>query len=139
MLNNLMIEVIKRIVCSGEGINPDKLFARSRERKIINARQLFFKLIRMHTELSLSEIGKIAGLDHATIIHAIKKLDGYLSYDKKLRRKFDLYNEAIKEELESNKFSNTNNGFLRIISEIQKYRRGRRINSRLIRQLLSNY
>lgn len=56
------------------GISRTDLFSKSRKGTINWARQVAMFLARHHTLLSLEEIGKRFGRDHATVIHAFQKV-----------------------------------------------------------------
>lgn len=44
---------------------------KTRRREFVYARSLYFKLIREHTSMSFSEMGRNMKVDHATVIHSI--------------------------------------------------------------------
>lgn len=56
-------------------IRESDLKGKSRKKTIANPRHIAIYLIRKHTDLSLSEIGKIFGRDHSTIISSCKKIE----------------------------------------------------------------
>ena len=63
------------LVCRTHDVTRKQFFSRSRERFIIDARYLATLLIYAGTKYSLSKIGDlIGGKDHATILHAVKKM-----------------------------------------------------------------
>lgn len=63
------------LVCRTHDVTRKQFFSRSRERFIIDARYLATLLIYAGTKYSLSKIGQITGgKDHATILHAVKKM-----------------------------------------------------------------
>ena len=63
------------LVCRTHDVTRKQFFSRSRERFIIDARYLATLLIYAGTKYSLSKIGQlIGGKDHATILHAVKKM-----------------------------------------------------------------
>ncbi|QDP55107.1 MAG: putative bacterial DnaA helix-turn-helix protein [Prokaryotic dsDNA virus sp.] len=50
------------------------LQTKSRERSYVYARAVYFYLCREYTPLSTKKIGESLGKDHATVLHAIKKV-----------------------------------------------------------------
>ena len=63
------------LVCRTHDVTRKQFFSKSRERFIIDARYLATLLIYAGTKYSLSKIGQITGgKDHATILHAVKKM-----------------------------------------------------------------
>lgn len=83
------------LVCRTHDVTRKQFFSRSRERFIIDARYLATLLIYAGTNNSLSKIGAIiGGKDHATILHAVKKMVDLYRFDAIYRAFID---EAIKE------------------------------------------
>jgi len=62
----------------------------SRKRKFIEARAMYYKLMREHTGYSLYKIGESVGKDHAVTINGINRLEGWLTYDRDMS---EIYNE----------------------------------------------
>lgn len=63
------------LVCRTHDVTRKQFFSKSRERFIIDARYIATLLIYAGTNYSLSKIGQlIGGKDHATILHAVKKM-----------------------------------------------------------------
>ena len=63
------------LVCRTHDVTRKQFFSRSRERFIIDARYIATLLIYAGTKYSLAKIGQITGgKDHATILHAVKKM-----------------------------------------------------------------
>lgn len=81
------------------------VYAKSRQRDIIDARYIYSKILR-DRGYSYQSIGDSIKKNHATIIHYMKNVDSILTYDKSLRDKYMkcriLFNkdrESISEEL----------------------------------------
>ncbi len=63
------------LLCRTHDVTRKQFFSRSRERFIIDARYIATLLIYAGTNNSLAKIGQIiGGKDHATILHAVKKM-----------------------------------------------------------------
>lgn len=63
------------LLCRTHDVTRKQFFSRSRERFIIDARYIATLLIYAGTNYSLAKIGQIiGGKDHATILHAVKKM-----------------------------------------------------------------
>ena len=63
------------LLCRTHDVTRKQFFSRSRERFIIDARYIATLLIYAGTNNSLAKIGSIVGgKDHATILHAVKKM-----------------------------------------------------------------
>jgi hypothetical protein len=96
-----LMEKIKLIICAEEGIHPDAVFVKTRQREIKEARQIIAYFCRKYIvgadgkELSFQTIGDYIGKDHATVMHACKVLDGYISNDRAFRARMEAYDKMI--------------------------------------------
>jgi chromosomal replication initiator protein len=80
-------EKIQKIVADYLGIKMLDMKAKKRTKEIANARQMAMYLIKQHTSLSLSEIGKLfGGKDHATVIYACKQIEEKRQKDENFRK-----------------------------------------------------
>ena len=93
-----MIEKITKIICAGENINEEIVFNKTREAKIIYARQLIQAFCHEFKGGSYKFIGEqTGGKDHATIIHSRKVIRNYEETDKVKAKNIKLYREMITE------------------------------------------
>ena len=84
-------EEIKKLVEKELGY---KINVNSRKRAVVYGRAIYFKICRDRTFLSLSEIGKTLGFNHATVLHAINNVfpsielynPKYLEFYKKIKK-----------------------------------------------------
>jgi hypothetical protein len=97
-----LMEKIKMIICAEEGIHPDTVFVKTRQKEVKEARQIIAYFCRKYIvgedgkELSFQTIGDyIGGKDHATVMHACKVLDGYISNDRLFRARMEKYDKMI--------------------------------------------
>ena len=65
-------------VCRFYSIEEQVLRGTLKNKATVEARQIAMYLIRKMTNLSLPEIGREFGRDHATVIHSLKKIDAAL-------------------------------------------------------------
>jgi hypothetical protein len=72
------IKVAKKVVEDYFSLNLNK---RTREKQYIIARSYFYKLLRDNTKMTLSRIGKEFNKNHATVLHSVNQLEGYIEYD----------------------------------------------------------
>ena len=56
------------------------LSSKLRDRDSVEARAVFFKLVREKTDLTLSAMGKLVNRDHATALHGIRVVFPSLEY-----------------------------------------------------------
>ena len=71
------LELIYKTSCKVTGLDLSK---KTRQREYVYARMVYFHLARHKTNESLSKIGDLVGLDHATVMHGIKKYKDNIKY-----------------------------------------------------------
>ena len=89
-------ELIKKIIDQYFNINIKR---NTRKRQYIEARSFYYKFCRMYTKDSLSVIGVSMGRDHACVINSLDRLDGFLTYDKRIIAYYSELQRLIKEAL----------------------------------------
>jgi hypothetical protein len=97
--NELGIEYIIDVVC--EYFNLDKLLfqSKSRKRELVQPRQIAHYFAKKYTKSSLAYIGKRIGVkDHATVLHSLKTVNGYLGYDKEFIAWVDDIDKILKKK-----------------------------------------
>lgn len=76
----------------------------TRVREYVEARSMFFKLLRDNTRLTFRDIGESVGKDHASVVHCIKQLEYDMEFDSGLHSKYSkitaIYNESLEEDME---------------------------------------
>jgi len=65
-------------------VNKEEIMSKKRDRKLVEARQMFCLLARRHTNESSVEIGKIINRDHATVLYSVSTMDSLISFTKRL-------------------------------------------------------
>jgi chromosomal replication initiator protein len=84
------IEDILRIVSRHFGVSKGDLLSQRRHRSVVWPRQIGMYLAKQMTARSLPEIGRRFGnRDHTTVLHAIRKIEGVLTDNPKLRGELD--------------------------------------------------
>ncbi len=92
----ITIDQIQRKVCDFFGVNLADLKAKTRTRAISFPRQVAMSLSRQLTHASLLEIGRaFGGKDHTTVLHAVKKINGRIQEDPKLRKTIETLTQEI--------------------------------------------
>ena len=66
-----------------------------RKRVYVEARAIYYKLLRDNTRCSLEEIGKTMNRDHSTVLHFLKQINNWIEYDKDLRRDYEILKERL--------------------------------------------
>ena len=80
------VENITNAILQYYGVTREMMFARDRKAHIVKARAVWFWLLRqpeMETGLSIVRIADKADMNHASVIHNIKRIDYDLMFDDK--------------------------------------------------------
>ena len=85
-------EMIKEIV---EDFYKLKIDLKTRQRKYVEARAIYYKLLRDNSRMSLEAIGKTMNRDHATALHSLKNIKDWLEYDEQLRQDYQTLNKRV--------------------------------------------
>lgn len=86
----IKIEDILRIVSRHYGVSKGDLLSQRRHRSVVWPRQIGMYLAKQLTARSLPEIGRRFGnRDHTTVLHAIRKIDGELNGNTRLREELE--------------------------------------------------
>ncbi len=90
------IDYIRAVVCRSFRLPESSIKARSRRVKIVRPRQVIMYFAKRMTNLSLSDIASLCGVEtHATVIHGSKKIESLMRTDEK----FKIFIEAIEKKL----------------------------------------
>lgn len=86
----IKIEDILRIISRHYGVSKSDLLSQRRHRSVVWPRQIGMYLAKQLTQRSLPEIGRRFGnRDHTTVLHAIRKIEGQLDQNTRLRDELD--------------------------------------------------
>ena len=92
----IKIEDILRVISRHFGVSKTDLLSQRRHRSVVWPRQIGMFLAKQMTARSLPEIGRRFGnRDHTTVLHAIRKIDGELDKNPRLRDEL----EDLKKQL----------------------------------------
>ena len=92
-------KLIKEIV---EDYYKLKIDTKTRQRKYVEARAIYYKLLRENSRMSLEAIGKTVNRDHATAIHSLKQIKDWLEYDKEIKRDYNTINSRLQDAMRLN-------------------------------------
>ena len=82
----IKIDDILKLVSKHFGVSRNDILSQRRHRSIVWPRQIGMYLSKQMTSRSLPEIGRrFGGRDHTTVLHAVRKVDGELKSDGRLR------------------------------------------------------
>lgn len=94
----LTVDAISDIVCKHFNIKTELLQTASRKREIVQARQVAMYLSKLHTEMSLAQIGSVIGKrNHATVLHACKTVKDQIEVDKSFRDSIEEIEKILKK------------------------------------------
>ena len=86
----IKVEDILRVVSKHFGVSKNDILSQRRHRSIVWPRQVGMFLAKAMTARSLPEIGRrFGGRDHTTVLHAIRKIDGELQGNSRLRAEIE--------------------------------------------------
>lgn len=92
------VDTISEIVCKHFNIKTELLQTASRKREIVQARQVAMYLSKVHTEMSLAQIGSVIGKkNHATVLHACKTVKDQIEVDKSFRDSIEEIEKVLKK------------------------------------------
>lgn len=84
------LEILK-IICKEEHVNIDRVLDtihfKSRKGDLIRVRQMYYYFKKKLTKESLESIGNVFNQDHATVLHAVRKIEGYIDSYPDYKRK----------------------------------------------------
>jgi chromosomal replication initiator protein len=96
--NRVSVEEIIKTVAEHFRLSSKEILSRRRTRNVVFPRQIAMYLARVITDESFPEIGeKFGGKDHATVMHACKKIEKEIGLNKKTANLI----EGLKESLSS--------------------------------------
>ena len=94
----MSIEFIRDTVCDFFKLSVDAISTKSRKLEVVQARQIAMYLSKNLTKNSLSTIGNYIGQrDHATVLHACKKVIDLMDTDKHFKKNVEEIEERLKK------------------------------------------
>ena len=76
-------EIVLETVCKYYSLTKKEIASKTKERPFVSVRHIYFYLCRKHTKSSYKYIGSLVNRDHATVIYAFRKFNGYLTKEEK--------------------------------------------------------
>lgn len=92
-------KLVKEIV---EDYYKLKIDSKTRQRKYVEARAVYYKLLRENSRMSLQAIGNTMNKDHATVLHSLRQIKDWLEYDKQLKRDYNTINSRLQDTMRLN-------------------------------------
>jgi len=92
----VLITQVLVAVCEYYGITPEDVTGRERQGETLRARQIGMFVARKFTGRPYVEIGRqFGGFDHATVIHACRKVEAMIDDDPEIRSDVDSIAGAV--------------------------------------------
>ncbi len=91
----LSIPEIQKIVCDYYGVGLAELLGRSRQKRLVRARQLGFYFARLYTEKTVTELGRLFQRSHASVVHALQTLERERKTNQRLAKEVQLLEEKL--------------------------------------------
>ena len=89
------VNEIIEYICDANGLTPSEIRSNTRQRRIVEPRQLLATLLKLGLLISYNEVGAIIGnFDHATVLHAIKQVSNRYSM-------YPIYRELVDNDIEN--------------------------------------
>lgn len=93
----MTVEFIRDTVCEYFKLSVEAISTKSRKLEVVQARQIAMYFSKMLTKSSLSTIGlHIGKRDHATVLHACKKVEDLIETDKHFRKDVETIEEKLR-------------------------------------------
>ena len=71
----------------------------TRQRTHVEARAIYFRLLRDKTKMSLEAIGKTVNRDHASVLYANRKLKDWIQYNSKIKKEYEIIRNKFEHAL----------------------------------------
>jgi len=98
------IDLIKRVT---EEITGHKVDDQRRNKEIVVARNIYFKICRDMTGHTLHAVGQLAGRHYATVLHGIEALEGWMENEPGTRALYERVKRNIPDDLQAVSFNNS--------------------------------
>jgi chromosomal replication initiator protein len=91
----LSIPEIQKLVCDYYGVTLAELLGRSRQKRLVRARQLGFYFARLYTQKTVAELGRLFQRSHASVVHALQTLERERKTNQRLAQEVQLLEEKL--------------------------------------------
>ncbi len=97
-LEPLSLKKIVRLVVRHFNVSQEDLRSSSRKKSVTLPRQIAMYLAREYTDATLETIGREFKRDHATVVHAVKKVERGLRQNSKIKYQVEFLKEQLEKE-----------------------------------------
>jgi chromosomal replication initiation ATPase DnaA len=84
-LNERITNKMMKVICTLTLVDRDQLKSKCRKRELNDVRQIAMWIIRKGTSMSFYDVGKVFNRHHATVLHAVKNVEGLIQTDNRYR------------------------------------------------------
>jgi chromosomal replication initiator protein len=91
----LSIPEIQKIVCDYYGVGLAELLGRSRQKRLVRARQIGLYFGRLYTEKTVTELGLLFQRSHATVVYALQTLERERKTNQRLAQEVQLLEQKL--------------------------------------------
>lgn len=92
----MITEIAKDLV---EGYYKLDITEDTRKRAYVDARDMYFKLLRENTKMSFEAIGEAVNRDHSSVMYSQRKLSNLMSVEPQVKKNYDILNKKFQEML----------------------------------------
>lgn len=71
----------------------------TRQRIYVEARAIYFKILRDNTKMSLEAIAKTVNMNHASVLYCSRKLQDWIQYDSKIKNEYEIITARFEHAL----------------------------------------
>ncbi len=91
----LNIPDIQKIVSDYYGVSLPELLGRSRQKRLVRARQMALYFCRIYTEKTMMELGRLFQRSHASVVHALQTLERHRQTQPRVAQELQLLEEKL--------------------------------------------
>jgi hypothetical protein len=90
------INFIKDVVCSYYNLDNDIYESKSRQSNLVKAKHIAIFIAKKQLSLTLVDVGNAFKFDHSNIVYIVKKIEGYIEFDPRLRKEIEEIQNIIR-------------------------------------------
>lgn len=91
----LSVSQIQEIVCDYYQVSRGELLGRSRQKKLVRARQMGLYFSRLYTQKTVVELGRLFQRSHAAVVHALQTLERNRQLQTRLEQEVKFLGEKV--------------------------------------------
>jgi len=103
-LNEKITNNMMKVICTLTLFDWDQLKSKCRKRELNDVRQIAMWIIRKGTSMSFYDVGKVFNRHHATVLHAVRNVEGLIQTD-------NMYRASVEQILNHLDYENLNKAF----------------------------